>query len=206
MKSIVIIEDNLELERALVYSIESTTKFKVLKTFQSCEDAIKNIKSYLPEIIIMDIELNGEMNGIECTSIIKKQYPNIDILMLTVFEDSEQVFDALRAGACGYMTKTSSINEIINALEQATLGGAPMSNKIARMVLSSFNKKFDSPLTEKEDKILNLLARGCSYKTAANELNISVETVKFHIKNIYIKLHVNNKEDAIELARKNRWI
>jgi DNA-binding NarL/FixJ family response regulator len=206
MKNIVIIEDNEELLKPLIYSIESGGKFRVLKTFSTGEQAVKEIHHFLPNLIIMDIELKGKMNGIECTSILKKQYPQIDVLMLTVFDDSEQVFEALRAGACGYMTKTSSITEIINAIDQAVSGGAPMSNKVARMVLDSFTKKLDSPFTAREDRILNYLARGGSYKTAANELEVSVETIKFHIKNIYIKLHVNNKEDAIELARKNRWV
>lgn len=206
MKNIVIVEDNIELITPLVYAIESTQKYSVLKTYSTAEEAIKDIKNHLPHIIIMDIELNGKINGIECTGIIKKQFPQIDILILTVFDESVQVFEALRAGACGYMTKTSTLSEIVNALEQASNGGAPMSHKIARMVLSSFNKNLNSPLTEKEDKILNLLAKGGSYKTAAIDFNVSVETIKYHIKNIYIKLHVNNKEDAIELARKNNWI
>jgi DNA-binding NarL/FixJ family response regulator len=190
----------------LVYAIDSTQKFKVIQTYCSAEEAIKDISNYLPHLIIMDIELNGKMNGIECTAKLKKQYPIIDILILTVFDDSIQVFEALRAGACGYMTKTSALNEIVNALDQACNGGAPMSHKIARMVLNSFQKNPNSPLTEKEDKILNLLSKGGSYKTAALEFGVSIETIKFHIKNIYIKLHVNKKEDAIELARKNNWI
>jgi DNA-binding NarL/FixJ family response regulator len=206
MKNIVLVEDNEELTKPLVYSIQSTNKYKVLHTYTSGEDAIKNIAQNIPHLIIMDIELNGKMNGIECTAIIKKQYPQIDILMLTVFDESDQVFEALRAGACGYMTKTTSITEIINALDQASDGGAPMSHKVARMVLNTFAKNLDSPLTEKEDRIINLLAKGGSYKTAANEFEVSIETIKYHIKNIYIKLHVNNKEDAIELARKNKWI
>ena len=126
--------------------------------------------------------------------------------MLTVFDDSDQVFDALRAGACGYMTKNTSVNELIAALDQAAIGGAPMSFKIARMVLNSFTKNYDTPLTDKEDEVLNILAKGGSYKTAANTMDVSVETVKYHIKNIYVKLQVNSKEEAIEYARKNKWI
>ena len=206
MKNIVIIENNVELIKPLTYSIESTQKYKIVANYLSGEEAVQEIAKNVPHLIIMDIELDGTMNGIECTAIIKKQYPQIDILMLTVFDDSDQVFDALRAGACGYMTKTASVTEIINALDQTTNGGAPMSHKIARMVLSSFTKNLNSPLTEKEDVILNLLSQGGSYKTAANKFNVSVETIKYHIKNMYIKLHVNNKEDAIEMARKNNWI
>lgn len=207
MKNIVLVEDNEELKKPLVYAIESTQKYKVLDTYSTGEEAIKNLnRTCLPHIVIMDIGLGGKMNGISCTSMLKKAYPQLDILMLTVFDDSELVFDALRAGACGYMTKTTSLNETLNALDQASAGGAPMSSKIARMVLNTFNKNQNSPLTEKEYEVISLLSKGASYKTVANHLNIMPETVKSHIKNIYIKLQVNSKEDAIELARKNNWI
>lgn len=206
MRDIVIIEDNQELCCSLIFSIESTGKYRILKSYTSGEEAVKDIGKNLPDFVIMDIELEGKMNGVECTSILKNKYPQIEILMLTVFDDSEQVFDALRSGACGYMTKNTNFSEIIRALDEAAAGGAPMSFKIARMVLNSFEIKNNSPLTPQENKILNLLAKGGSYKTAAIQLNISTETVKFHIKNLYIKLQVNNKEDAIELARKNKWV
>lgn len=206
MKKIVIIEDNEELKSTLVFALEASSNYSVLKTYSFGEDAASQISEHLPDIIIMDIGLKGKMDGIECTSLIKKKHPQIDILMLTVFDDSEQVFEALKAGACGYMTKNTSVTEIINAIDQASKGGAPMSFKIARMVLGTFNKNHNSPLTEKEDEVLNLLARGGSYKTTANQLNITIETVKFHIKNIYMKLQVNSKEDAIVKARKNNWI
>lgn len=205
-KTIVIVEDNETLIKSLVYSIEETQNYKVLNTYLSGEDAVSNISQNVPDLIIMDIQLSGSMNGIECTSILKKRFPAVDILMLTVFDDSDQVFDALRAGACGYMTKNTSVNELIAALDQAAIGGAPMSFKIARMVLNSFTKNYDTPLTDKEDEVLNILAKGGSYKTAANTMDVSVETVKYHIKNIYVKLQVNSKEEAIEYARKNKWI
>ncbi len=206
MKDIVIVEDNEALLNPLVFAINSTQNYKVVKTYNSGEDAVKDLHNHIPHLMIMDIQLAGHMSGIECTALIKKALPQVDILMLTVFDDSEQVFEALKAGACGYMTKTTSVSDIINALDQASAGGAPMSFNIARMVLGSFVKNHNTPLTDKEDKILNMLAKGASYKTAANTLNISTETVKYHIKNIYIKLQVNTKEDAIELARKNKWI
>jgi DNA-binding NarL/FixJ family response regulator len=205
-KKISIIEDNSTLLNALTTAINSSEKYEVIQTFSSAEAAIAANSFQDTDFVIMDIQLEGKLTGIECTAFIKKNYPNVEILMLTVFEDSKQVFDALRAGACGYITKTANFDEIKSALDQAAMGGAPMSFKIARMVLSSFNKNTSSPLTAKEQEILELLSQGGSYKTAANKLDISVETVKYHIKNIYIKLQVNNKEDAIELARKNNWI
>lgn len=206
ISNIVIIEDNLELKDSLIYSIESTGKYKVLNTYTSGEEAVIDISQNIPQYIIMDIDLKGKMDGIECTALIKKKYPQIDVLILTVFDDSERVFDALKAGASGYMTKTAALDDVINALEQTAKGGAPMSYKIAKLVLNSFSKNLNSPFTDKENKVINLLAKGGSYKSVANELEVSVETVKYHIKNIYIKLQVNNKEDAIELSRKNNWI
>ncbi len=206
MKKIIIIEDNQDLLDAIVFSLENTKRYQVLKTFNYAEDAIREINNYSPDIILMDIMLKGKMNGIECTAIVKKKLPLIDIIILTVFEDSEKVFQALKVGACGYLTKNTSTEEIIAAIDEASSGGAPMSFKIARMVLNSFKKNLDSPLTEKEDQILAYLSKGASYKTTANELMVSVETIKFHIKNIYIKLQVNSKEEAIELARKNKWV
>lgn len=206
MKKIVIVEDNEDILEILVSSIEATKAYSVIKTYSKAEDVLKDIKYNLPDVVIMDIQLKGKMNGVECTAALKKAYPNIDVLILTVFDDSNQVFDALKAGACGYLTKSSSILEIVAALDQLVAGGAPMSIKIARMVLQTFNKNNDSPFTEKEDTVLNMLAKGSSYKTAAGQLEVSIETIKYHIKNIYLKLQVNNKEDAIELARKNNWI
>jgi DNA-binding NarL/FixJ family response regulator len=206
MKKIVIVEDNEDLLKPLVALIESTQKYTVVKTYSKAEDALKDIKNNLPELVIMDIKLDGKMDGVECTAALKKAYPNIDVLIFTVFEDSGQVFEALKAGACGYLTKSTNISEIVAALDQLVAGGAPMSFKIARMVLGTFNKNSNTPFTEKEDAVLNMLAKGSSYKSAAVQLEVSIETVKYHIKNIYLKLQVNNKEDAIELARKNNWI
>ncbi|MCU0429660.1 MAG: response regulator transcription factor [Cytophagaceae bacterium] len=206
MKKVVIVEDNLQLSNSLQFAISSTGRYQVVGTFNTGEETCSVIKQLMPDIIIMDIQLSGKMNGIECTQRINNLFPKIDILMLTVFEDNDQVFDALKAGASGYITKNASMEEIIEAMNQALLGGAPMSFNIARMVLKSFSKKYDSPLSDKENKVLNILANGGSYKTAANQLNLSVDTIKYHIKNIYDKLHVSNKEDAIETARKRRWI
>lgn len=206
MKNVVIVEDNEALIKPLAFAIESTERYKVVATYTNAEDVQTMIHNNLPDIVIMDIQLSGELDGIDCTFYLKKNFPKIDVLMLTVFDNGDQVFDALKAGACGYMTKTSSVQEIINALDEASIGGAPMSFKIARMVLNTFNKNYDTPLTTKEDEVLNLLAKGGSYKTAASTMEISPETVKFHIKNIYVKLHVNNKKDAIEIARKNNWV
>lgn len=206
LKNIIIVEDNTTLLNSLVTAINASEKYRVVQTYTSAEKAIADIEYHDIDFVIMDIQLEGKLSGIDCTAFLKRKYPKVEILMLTVFEDSTPVFEALRAGACGYITKTATFDEIINALDEASMGGAPMSFKVARMVLNSFNKNVATPFTPKEQEVLELLSKGGSYKTVANTLEISVETVKYHIKNIYIKLQVNSKEDAIELARKNNWI
>jgi DNA-binding NarL/FixJ family response regulator len=154
----------------------------------------------------MDIDLPG-MSGIEGTSIIKNRYPKIDIIMITVFENSERVFEAMCAGAIGYLTKNNGYQELIRALDEASKGGAPMSANIARMIVKSFEKNvIENPLSKKETIILTQLAEGKSYKSIAVNLDVSVDTVKFHIKNIYIKMQVNNKEDAIARAKEFKYI
>lgn len=204
-KKVIIIEDNTDISMGFSMLINSTSTYEVISTFTSVEDALLKIDDQVPDIILMDIDLPG-MNGIEGTQIIKTKYPLIQILIITVFENSERVFDALCAGASGYLTKNTKHSKLLDALDEICDGGAPMSTNIARMVINSFSKsEISNPLTEKENKILHKLIEGKSYKTVALELNISIDTVKFHIKNTYIKLQVNSKEDAIAKARENKW-
>lgn len=186
--------------------INSNENYQVLQVFENCELAIENIKSLNPDIVLMDIDLPG-INGIEGTAIIKSLAPKTEILIITVFENSERVFGAMNAGASGYLTKNNGYQELIDALDELVKGGAPMSAKIARMVVQSFAKeKIKNPLSNQESKVLIALSEGKSYKSIAMSLNISLDTVKFHIKNIYLKLQVNNKEDAIAEGKKNRFI
>ena len=185
--------------------IDSTTNYQVVSAYSNCEDAIKNILPDNPDIILMDIELPG-MSGIEGIKIIKKQLPETNIIMITVHENGELVFDALCAGACGYITKTSNYSKLLEGIEEALSGGAPMSSNIARMVVESFQKNSNSPLTKRETQVLELLSKGKSYSVIADELFIHKETVKSHIKNIYYKLQVNSKADAIEKALKEKFI
>lgn len=202
---IVIIEDNLPLANGYKKIIDKTEKYIVSDIYQNCEDAIKNLKEDLPKIILMDIEL-PKMNGVEGTKKIKNLFPKIDIIIVTVYENSKTVFDALCAGASGYLSKNSSKLELITALDEVLDGGAPMSIHIAKMVVSSFRKATSSILTERETEVLSLLASGKSYNSVAEKLFISVNTIRFHIKNIYEKLQVNSKEEAIAKANKDRII
>jgi DNA-binding NarL/FixJ family response regulator len=204
-KKVLIIEDNTDISMGFSMLINSTSTYEVISTHTSVEEAMTRLDYLIPDIILMDIDLPG-MNGIEGTQIIKTKYPKIQLLIITVFENSERVFDALCAGASGYLTKNTKHSKLLEALDELCDGGAPMSTNIARMVINSFSKNaVSNPLTEKENKILQKLIEGKSYKTVAAEINLSIDTVKFHIKNIYIKLQVNSKEDAIAKARENKW-
>lgn len=196
---IVIIEDNPDIRFGFQILINSTSNYLVTETFEDCESALPKIASLNPRIILMDIDLPG-MNGIEGTKQIKNILPKTDIVIITVFENSTRVFDALCAGATGYLTKNSNHTELLDALDEIILGGSPMSANIARMVTTSFQKARTSPFSEKEKIVLQLLVQGKSYKSIANQLDLSIDTIKFHIKNIYLKLQVNNKEDAIAKA------
>ena len=203
--SITIVEDNVIVKDGYELLINSMSKHKVVSTYTTCEKAIKHIKEDDPDVILMDLELPG-MHGIEGIKHIRKILPDVNIIVITVHENSELVFESLCAGANGYITKSSHYNKVLDAIDEIMNGGAPMSTNIARMVVESFQKNQNSPLSSRETEVLELLSRGKSYSTIANELFIHKETVKSHIKNIYYKLQVNSKADAIEKALKNKFI
>ncbi len=205
MSKIEIIEDNDVVRDGFKLLINSINEYDVVGSYITCEDAIRNLEKDRPEIILMDLDLPG-ISGIEGIQRIKKINPQIHIIVITVHEDGEMVFDALCAGASGYITKNVNLTKLLDAIEEVKSGGAPMSSKIARMVVESFQKNHNSPLTPRETEVLELLSRGKSYTVIADELFIHKETVKSHIKNIYFKLHVNSKADALEVARKNKFI
>lgn len=202
---VIIIEDNEDVNAILGEYIKSSDKLFLVDSYKNCEDALKNLAEDKPRIVLMDIDLPG-MNGIEGTKKIKQLSPNTDVIIITVFENSENVFSALCAGASGYLTKNIKCEELLSSIEESLVGGAPMSMKIAKMVVGSFMKSTKSPLTERETEILTLLSTGKSYNTIASLIHISKDTVKYHIKNIYIKLQVDSKEAAIEVANKERFI
>ena len=202
---IVIIEDNDVVKDGFALLINSMSEHDVVGAYESCEEAIKNLDKDNPDIIMMDIELPG-MNGIDGTRHIKKTHPDIDILVVSVHDNSDLVFQALVSGASGYITKNAPHNRILDAINEVKKGGAPMSSNIARMVVESFRRNQNSPLSPRETEVLELLSEGKSYSVIADELFIHKETVKSHIKNIYYKLQVNSKAAAIEVARKNKLI
>jgi DNA-binding NarL/FixJ family response regulator len=204
-KQIVIIEDNEDVRLGFQLLINSTPHYRVEAVFDSVEAAYEKVIQLKPDIILMDIDLPG-INGIEGTANIKQKLPKTDIVIITVFENSNRVFSALCSGATGYLTKNINHHELLDALDEVSRGGAPMSANIARMIVGSFARNNDTPLTEKEMNVLVELANGKSYKSIAVNLSVSIDTVKFHIKNIYSKLQVNNKEDAIGFARHKKWL
>ncbi|MEN7549362.1 response regulator transcription factor [Rapidithrix thailandica] len=202
---IVIIEDNEVVKDGFTLLINNIQGYEVVNAYICCEDAIKNLGKDQPDIVLTDLELPG-INGIQGIQKIKQLNPDITIVVITVHEQSEMVFDALCAGASGYITKDTGYAELLEAIEEVKRGGAPMSRNIARMVVSSFQRNHSSPLTSRETEVLELLAKGKSYTIIASQLSIHKETVKSHIKNIYFKLQVNSKADAIEKALKNKFI
>jgi len=204
-KNIILIEDNPDIRTGFQLLINSTAQYRMTHVFESCEKAFENSTSMQPDIVLMDIDLPG-MNGIEGTKQIKALFPKAEVIIITVFENSDRVFEALCAGATGYLTKNSSHSQLLDALDEVTLGGAPMSANIARMVANSFHKQNSNLLSDRELDVLRLLVEGKSYKTISERLDISLSTVKFHIKNIYIKLQVSSKEDAIAKAKSQRIV
>ncbi len=204
-RRVVIVEDDKILRESYETIVNSSDKFLVVGTYKNGEDAISDLGKKKPDIILMDIELPG-LNGIEATHLIKDRSPQTEIVMVTVYEDNDLVFNALKAGASGYITKSANYLELLSALEEITKGGAPMSTKIARMVIHNFHQNPNSPLTKREKTVLELLSEGKTYSQISTILEISPETAKTHIRNIYSKLQVNKKSDAIEIATQHKLI
>ena len=202
---IVIVEDDDVIRGGFVSLLNDNERFICIADYDNCEEAIKRLAMDEPDIVLMDIGLPG-ISGIEGIKRIKNVRPNIDILTVTVHDEGEIVFNALCAGATGYLTKNISPQRLIEAIDEVRNGGAPMSTNIARLVIRSFQRSTDSPLTSRETQVLQHLSRGKSYTMIADELYINKETVRTHIKNIYQKLNVHSKSAAIEKATKDRLI
>ncbi|HEV8511659.1 MAG TPA: response regulator transcription factor [Cyclobacteriaceae bacterium] len=205
-KRVLIVEDDKEIRNSFMVIVNSSAQFSVVNGYSSCEEAIKHLSIDKPDIVLMDIELPGGMNGIKGAKIIKDKWPTADIIMVTVYEDSDMVFEALKSGASGYITKSANYRELLSALEEISKGGAPMSSKIARLVIDNFHVNPNSPLTKRETEILQLISEGKTYTQISEQLFISKETSKTHIKNIYAKLQVNCKSEAIAKATSEKLI
>ena len=202
---VLIVEDHENIRDGLVYMINSADNLHCMGAVSSGEAALKFVEQTKPDIVLMDINLPG-MSGIECTKIIKAAHPEILVMMCTVYEDDEKIFKALSVGASGYIQKKSTSDEVLEAINQLMVGGAPMSSQIARKVVNYFHSSppamnESEGITEREVEILTLLANGFRNKEIADKLFISLHTVKSHIYNIYQKLHVQSRIEAVNKFR-----
>jgi DNA-binding NarL/FixJ family response regulator len=202
---ICLIEDDATIREGYEFLLGSTPGVTVAAMYPNADEALKKIASEMPDVILLDIELPGT-SGLDALPKLKKLLPDSHILMLTVYEQPNHIFRALGTGASGYLTKNSSPERIISAIHEVMEGGGPMSAHIARLVISSFQRSEASPLTKRETEILELISVGKSRKKIAEELFIDLETVKSHIKNIYQKLDVHSKEDALKTAKEQKFI
>ena len=205
-----IIEDQRDLREALSTLINYTPGFKCTGTFRSMEEAIARIRHDVPDVVLSDIGLPG-MSGIEGIRILKEQHPQLIILMLSVYDDDERIFDALCAGASGYLLKHTPPLKLLEALRDAVTGGAPMSPEIAMKVIKLFRdirppERVDYELTPHETRLLKLIVEGHNYTTAAEELGVKFSTIKFHMQNIYDKLQVHSKSEAVSKALRDRIV
>jgi DNA-binding NarL/FixJ family response regulator len=196
-----IVEDIEEVRESIDKLLQGSDEFTLISSFENAEQAEKSIPFEQPDIVIMDISLPGK-TGIECLRKIKDKCAGTQFMMYTIFEDDEKVFQALEAGASGYLLKKTPKEKITEALKELHEGGSPMSTQIARKVIQAFQRRKEiseeeKSLTKKEKEVLDLLAKGFLYKEIADQLSITINTVKQHIHTIYEKLHVTNKAEAI---------
>jgi len=200
---VAIVEDTEIIRDSLTMLIKGAPGFEYIAVFTNAEDALLKIPILCPDVILMDIGLPG-INGIECVRQLRKQCSNTQYLMCTIFDDDENIFDALKAGATGYILKKTAPIKILEAITELHQGGSPMSGQIARRVIQAMHqpKKNEALelLTERETEILQLLAKGFRYKEISDQLNISTATVRTHIHNIYEKLQVQSRTDALNKA------
>jgi DNA-binding NarL/FixJ family response regulator len=202
---IVIIEDDQIIREGYTLLIGQAEGYNVVNSYSSFDEAAKTIVNDAPDVILLDIELPGT-NGIAAIPKLKKLLPHVHILILTVYESEKLIFEALANGASGYLTKNTASAKIVESVKEVRDGGGPMSVNIARMVIKSFQRNQESPLSKRETQILEQIADGKSRSTIAKDLFIDLETVRSHIKNIYLKLDVNSRADAIRLAKENKLI
>jgi DNA-binding NarL/FixJ family response regulator len=207
---VAIIEDRRDIREGLCVLISGTEGYRCTNAFRSMEDALESIDHDLPDVALVDIGLPG-MSGIEGIRILKERHPALSMLMLTVYDDDDRIFDALCAGACGYLLKKTPPVRLLASLQEAVTGGSPMSPEIARRVVTLFREirppeTADYQLTPHESRLLKMLVYGHNYKTAAKELGVSVNTISFHMRNIYEKLQVHSKSEAVSKALRQRLI
>jgi DNA-binding NarL/FixJ family response regulator len=208
--SVAVIEDQRDIREGLGILIGGTPGYRVAGSFGSMEEALANIGSGSPDVALVDIGLPG-MSGIEGVRRLREQHPGLLVMILTVYGDDERIFEAMCAGACGYLLKKTPPARLLESLREVVEGGAPMSPEVARRVVRLFQKfhppdSADYRLSPTELRLLKLLAEGHHYKTAAVEMQISINTVSYHMRSIYQKLQVHSKSEAVAKALRDRLI
>ncbi len=207
---VAIVEDRREIREGLSTIINGTPGFRCTGSYRTMEDALERIGADMPDIVLNDIGLPG-MSGIDGIRILKERHPGLLVLMLTIYDDDERIFDALCAGASGYLLKNTQPARLLDALREAVAGGAPMSPEVARRVIALF-REFRPPdstkceLTPHEVRLLRLFVDGHNYRTAAAELGVTVHTISFHLRSIYEKLQVHSKSEAVAQALRRRLV
>lgn len=208
--NVAIIEDRRELRDGLAMLINGTDGFACTGKFGSMEESLGRLKSNLPDIVLCDIGLPG-MDGIEGIKVLKEQFPELLVIMLTIYDDDERIFNALCAGACGYLLKKTPPVRLLESLKEAVAGGSPMSPEVARRVIALFREirppeRADYNLTPHETRLLKMLVEGHNYKTASVEIGVTVHTISFHMRRIYEKLQVHTKTEAVAVALRDRLV
>jgi DNA-binding NarL/FixJ family response regulator len=208
--TVAIIEDERDIRECLSVLVNGTPGYACIGSYRTMEEALDKIPYQLPDVVLSDIRLPG-MSGIEGVKILKERYPELLVLMLTVYDDDERIFDAMCAGACGYLLKKTPPARLLESLREAVQGGAPMSPEVARRVIALFREirppaRADYQLTPHETRLLKLFVEGHNYKTAATELRVSVNTINFHVRSIYEKLQVHSRSEAVAKALLNRLV
>jgi DNA-binding NarL/FixJ family response regulator len=201
MTSVSIVDDEKKLCESIAAFLNGSPGFRCVSIYGSAETALQRLPADQPDVVLMDINMAG-MNGIECVRRLKALNPRIQILMLTVYDDTDQIFKALAAGATGYLLKRHDPEELLQAIRDVQDGGSPMSNSIARKVVASFQKadligEKENQLSAREQAVLDCLARGLPYKQIGDELGISINTIRSHLRHIYEKLHVQSRTEAV---------
>ena len=201
MITVSIVDDEAKLRQSIATFVNGSAGFQCVSSYHSAEAALKALPVDKPDVVLMDINLGG-MSGIECVEQLKAQSPAMQILMLTVYEDTEKIFRALAAGANGYLLKRSSPAKLLEAIREVHDGGSPMTSSIARKVVASFQKnggtgEKNGQLSPREEAVLAGLAKGWTYKQLAAELSISIDTIRTYIRRIYEKLHVQSRTEAV---------
>ncbi len=208
---VAIVEDNKALRESIIALFSINEGFKLVGSFSNANSIVKDIIASKPDVVLMDIQMPGT-NGIEAVKLLRAEFPEMKIVIQTVFEDDDSIFQAICNGASGYILKRSTPNEYMQAIIEAYNGGAPITGSIAAKVLNMFkasqqgNSTVDFNLSDREKEVLNHLVKGLSYKMIADKCDISYDTVRFHMKNIYSKLHVESMTEAVSVAIKNKIV